>query len=253
MPDGRHTVLWGLVVARAARHGRPATAGDVCEIAVASGRVSGGWVAAAGGPGPDFLMHVTDPVSEWLAEFQLTLGEGPCHDVQISEGLALGSDLGDAQSRRRWPVFAPAAMQRGARAVFAFPLTIGSIRVGVMGLYRDSAGPLPAAQLRDCLLLADTATVLLIEAGSHGVEDAAGGDGDGAGLPGQSADLALHRAEIDQATGMLTVQLGATAAEAFARLRAYAYAQDRRLADVARDIVTRRLRLSPDSPADGDH
>jgi hypothetical protein len=124
-----------------------------------------------------------------------------------------------------------------------------------MGLYRDSAGPLPAAQLRDCLLLADTATVLLIEAGSHGVEDAAGGDGDGAGagLPGQSANLALHRAEIDQATGMLTVQLGATAAEAFARLRAYAYAQDRRLADVARDIVTRRLRLSPDPPADGDH
>jgi hypothetical protein len=255
MPDGRHTVLWGLVVARAARHGRPASAGDVCEVAVTAARVNGGWVTVAGGPGPDFLMHVTDPVSEWLAELQLTLGEGPCHDVQISEGLALGSDLGDAQSRRRWPVFAPAAMQRGARAVFAFPLTIGSIRVGVMGLYRDSAGPLPAAQLRDCLLLADTATVLLIEAGSHGVEDAAGGDGDGAGagLPGQSANLALHRAEIDQATGMLTVQLGATAAEAFARLRAYAYAQDRRLADVARDIVTRRLRLSPDPPADGDH
>jgi hypothetical protein len=198
-------------------------------------------VTVAGGPGPDFLMHVTDPVSEWLAELQLTLGEGPCHDVQVSEGLALGSDLEDAQSGRRWPVFAPAAVQRGARAVFAFPLTIGSIRVGVMGLYRDSA----------CLLLADTATVLLIEAGSHGVEQA--GDGDGAGLPGQPTNLALHRVEIDQATGMLTVQLGVTAAEAFARLRAYAYSQDQRLADVARDIVTRRLRLQPDSPADGDH
>ncbi|HEX5299275.1 MAG TPA: ANTAR domain-containing protein, partial [Streptosporangiaceae bacterium] len=49
----------------------------------------------------------------------------------------------------------------------------------------------------------------------------------------QAPDLALHRAEIDQATGMLTEQLGVGAAEAFARLRAYAYAQDRRLADVA--------------------
>jgi hypothetical protein len=251
MPDSRHTVLWGLVVARAARHGRPASAGDVCEVAVTAARVNGGWVTVAGGPGPDFLMHVTDPVSEWLAELQLTLGEGPCHDVQISEGLSLGSDLEDAQSGRRWPVFAPAAMQRGARAVFAFPLTIGPIRVGVMGLYRDSAGPLPAAQLRDCLLLADTATVLLIEAGSHGAGQA--GDSDGAGLLGQPANLALHRVEIDQATGMLTVQLGVTAAEAFARLRAYAYSQDRRLADVARDIVTRRLRLQPDSTADGDH
>jgi AmiR/NasT family two-component response regulator len=56
----------------------------------------------------------------------------------------------------------------------------------------------------------------------------------------------VHRVEIDQATGMLTVQLGVSAGEAFARLRAYAYAQDRRLADVAGDIVARRLRLDPD-------
>ena len=45
---------------------------------------------------------------------------------------------------------------------------------------------------------------------------------------------------------MLTVQLGVPAAEAFARLRAYAYSQDRRLADVAGDIVARRLRLRRD-------
>jgi hypothetical protein len=50
----------------------------------------------------------------------------------------------------------------------------------------------------------------------------------------------MHRAEIDQATGMLTVQLGVGVAEAFARLRAHAYASDRRLAHVARDIVARR-------------
>ena len=42
-----------------------------------------------------------------------------------------------------------------------------------------------------------------------------------------------HRVEIGQATGMLTVQSGLTAAEAHARLRAYAYARDRRLAAVA--------------------
>ena len=199
MPDSRHTVLWGLVVARAARHGRPASAGDVCEVAVTAARVNGGWVTVAGGPGPDFLTHVTDPVSEWLAELQLTLGEGPCHDVQVSEGLSLGSDLEDAQSGRRWPVFAPAAMQRGARAVFAFPLTIGSIRVGVMGLYRDSAGPLPAAQLRDCLLLADTATVLLIKRpaamASSKPETVTGPGCRGTGQPGPapSGDRPGHR------------------------------------------------------------
>ncbi len=45
---------------------------------------------------------------------------------------------------------------------------------------------------------------------------------------------------------MLTEQLGVGITEAFVRLRAYAYAHDRRLADVARAIVARRLRLHPD-------
>jgi hypothetical protein len=56
-------------------------------------------------------------------------------------------------------------------------------------------------------------------------------------LPGgQPADLALHRAEIEQATGMLTEQPGTGIAEAFIRLRAHAYAHvyDLRLTDVAR-------------------
>ena len=45
---------------------------------------------------------------------------------------------------------------------------------------------------------------------------------------------------------MLTEQLGVRITEAFVRLRAYAYANDLQLADVARDIVARRLRLLPD-------
>ena len=70
-----------------------------------------------------------------------------------------------------------------------------------------------------------------------GGADGHGENQDGAGLDGQAPDLALHRAEIDQATGMLTVQLDVSPAEAFVRLRAYAYSQDRRLAEVAGDIV----------------
>ena len=76
----------------------------------------------------------------------------------------------------------------------------------------------------------------------------------GAGPGGQPPDLRRHRAEIDQATGMVSVQLGVAVGEAFVRLRAYAYAQDRRLGEVARDVVARRLRLSLDGdlPQDGE-
>ena len=203
-------------------------------------------MVAARGADPDFVMCVTDPVSEQLAELQLTLGEGPCRDVLASAAPVLAGDLGDAESARRWPAFTPAACQLGAGALFAFPLIVGAIRAGVLGLYRDAPGSLPGRQFGDLLILADAATVMLLDS-EHG--DA--GDGDGAGLDGQAPDLALHRAEIDQATGMLTVQLGVPVADAFVRLRAYAYSQDRRLAEVAGDIVARRLRLGRDPGQDG--
>jgi hypothetical protein len=94
--------------------------------------------------------------------------------------------------------------------------------------------------------VADAAVVVLLE--SQHPDGAAGVAG--TGPAGQRSDLRRHRAEIDQATGMVSAQLGG----AVVRLRAYAYAQDRRLSDVARDIVARRLRLTPDGdlPRDGE-
>ena len=249
MTARRPTVLWGMIAEHAAAAGRRVTIDDVCAVAVSSAQATGAWVVAASSRGPDFLICVTDQVGEQLAELQQMLGEGPCHDVLAAAAPVLASDLRDQESSRRWPAFAPEALRAGATAVFAFPLVIGAIRAGVIGLHRDSAGPLSSLQLRDCLLLADTATVLLLDSldGLDGGAAPAAGR-DGTRPSGQSHDLAVHRVEIDQATGMLTVQLGVTAAEAFARLRAYSYAEDRRLADVAGDIVARRLRLEPDAP-----
>jgi ANTAR domain-containing protein len=240
--------LWAQVATHAAAQGRRPSVADVCAVAVSSARLSGAWVVAARGGDPDFVMCVTGPVSEQLAELQLMLGEGPCHDVLASAGPVLAGDLGDAESARRWPAFTPAACQLGAGAVFAFPLIVGAIRAGVLGLYRGAPGSLPSRQFGDLLILADAATVMLLGS-EHG--DAGDGAGAGAGLDGQAPDLALHRAEIDQATGMLTVQLGVPVGEAFVRLRAYAYSEDRRLADVAGDIVARRLRLGRDPGQDG--
>jgi hypothetical protein len=190
-------------------------------------------------------MCVTGPVGEQLAELQLMLGDGPCHEALASAAPVLAADLGNEVSGRRWPGFAPEARRAGAGAVFAFPLMIGAIRAGAMGMYRVVPGLL-GPHFGDCLTLADAATVLLLDSAGEGE----GVDGDGAGLDWQAPHLARHRAEIDQATGMLVVQLGVTAAEAFVRLRAYASAQDRRLAEVASDIVVWRLRLHPSERED---
>jgi hypothetical protein len=51
------------------------------------------------------------------------------------------------------------------------------------------------------------------------------------------------RLEVHQAAGMLSEQLDIRAADALVMLRAHAYAEQRPIAVVARDIVTRRLRI----------
>ena len=193
-------------------------------------------------------MRVTDEVSEQLAELHLTLGEGPCLDAAASGGPVLASDLAGGESGRRWPVFALAARQAGAAAIFAFPLQIGAIRAGVLGLYRERPGPLTAFHLGDALIFADTATVLLLDA-----QDQAGGRPRGTGRPrwpargpgiapgrGRPGRRDAHRAALRRHR------------DAFVRLRAYAYPRDLRLTDVARDIVARRLRLRPDPSRDGE-
>ena len=57
--------------------------------------------------------------------------------------------------------------------------------------------------------------------------------------------------ELHQATGMLIAQLGVSATDAAARLRAHAASTHRPLIDVSRDIIARRLRLPvPTNPTD---
>jgi hypothetical protein len=241
MTGSRQARVWGLVAAAAASRGRPVSAADACAAAVLAVEVSGAWLTAAVAGEAGHVMNVTDRTGEVLAELELTLGEGPARDAIDSGGPVLASNLSAAESAQRWPGFAPEALQAGVVAVFAFPLRIGAIRAGVMGLYRDRPGPLSDFHLGDALVFADTATLLLMER-----RDRTAGDG-WRGPGGQPEDLAAHRAEIDQATGMLTEQLGVGIADAFVRLRAYAFAHDLRLGEVARDIVARRLRLRPDS------
>jgi hypothetical protein len=270
MAVSRMSVTWSLLAAHKATQGVMATPADVCAVCVATVAVSGAALSAAGKTGmgeagTGHVMCVTDGVSEQLEELQLTLGEGPRVDALAAGAPVLVPDLDASDIAGRWPAFGLAARLTGAAAMFAFPLQIGAIRVGALSLYRRQPGPLGGGQLGDSLLFADAATVLLLEqqdakagtatpAGDDpgtGSAPRSGADGAGTGPGGQPLDLGLHRAEIDQATGMLTEQLGVSIDEAFVRLRGYAYAHDRRLLDVARDLVGRTLRLGPGASRQG--
>lgn len=234
MTAPRRLRLWNRVVEEAGTG--PVTLADVCTALVGAVGVDGAAATVVLPTKMRETVYASDTIASELAELTLTLGEGPDVDA-LEGGPTLAADLMDPGWLTRWPVFAPAALACGARALFALPLQVGSITVGVLDLYRAVAGSLDREQLADALLLADTACALLLDAG-HDRRGSADGQ--------QPAYLGMRHPEVHQATGMLIVQLQVSAAVALVRLRAYAYAHDRLLHDVAREVVARRLRFSPE-------
>lgn len=192
-----------------------------------------------------------------LEELVSTTAEGPAAEAATGIWPVLAGDLSADTARNKWPIYTTGALADGVAAVFAFPLDIGAIKLGVLVTYRRTPGELPSELLPRMLQIADTCALAVLDLLMPGDNQTDGrresGTGD-ATRQGHSAmtiteadDLtipeaaALVGAEIHQASGMLMVQLGLSIEAALARLRAYAFAYDRPLIEVARDVVARRL------------
>jgi hypothetical protein len=240
MNADRRMRLWGLVVDLA--HGQPVTLEHACAAAISVTGADSAAITVTLSATPRETVYASDRLASDLEELTLTLGEGPCVDASTGSHTVV-ADLTAPACLARWPAFAPAAVQAGVRAVFALPLQVGAIRLGVLDLYRAQAGDLDREQLADALVLADTACALLLDASQP----------DGSRPNGYLPEpVSPPHPEVHQATGMIIAQLGVTAAVALTRLRAHAYAHDRRLRDVAADVVARRLRFHRDTGADTD-
>lgn len=170
-----------------------------------------------------------------LEELQFTLGQGPCVDASRTGRPVLAPDLAGTSSRR-WPRFAASADAAELRAVFAFPLQVGDIRLGVFNLYRDTAGELSGEELADALTFADAATQLLLDLQAQETAQR---------IPPPHALAVLDdRAEVHQATGVVSVRAGVSLAEALTLLRARA--EDRPIGDLARDVLDGLVQLGQD-------
>jgi len=182
---------------------------------------------------PRGSLCTTNEVSQLIEELQYTLGEGPCVDAYRLDRVVAEPNLADPVARR-WPAFSPPALEAGVRAVFGFPLRVGTVRLGALNLYRDRPGPLSGDQHADALVIADVAARWVLEAQAGAPFGAVAGELEA----GADFHFAVHNA-----AGMVSVQEGISVTEALIRLRAYAFSNDRLLADVAQDVVARRLRL----------
>ena len=207
----------------------------LCTGCAASLPVDGVALALMTDDGPAGLVAATDGVATLMEALQFNLGEGPCVDASTGRAPVLQPQLA-ATAPARWPGFGPAAIEAGIGAIFAFPLQVGQIRLGVLDLYRTVAGTLSAQDLAEALAFADAATQVLLHLQDQMPLD-----------EGLHPDLVGRedRSEVHQATGMVTVQAAVVLAEALLLLRACAFSSGATLAQVAHDVVAGTLRFTP--------
>ena len=206
---------------------------DLCATALP---VTGVGLIVMTDAGPGAILAATDGAARVMEELQFTLGEGPCVEASQQRRPVLQPELART-APQRWPGFAAGALEVGIKAIFAFPLQVGGIRVGVLDLYRDTEGILDDAELAEALAFADAAlTILLHLPTGAGPEDM---------HPGLVA-LVQNRAEVHQATGIVSVQAALGLAEALLLLQAHAFVVDRSMLDVARDVIAKVLKFAPE-------
>lgn len=208
----------------------------ICELCVDALAVTGAGIAMVTAAGHRGVICATNDVSATIEDLQLTLGEGPCVDAAVTGGPVLLADLGQAPDVAvdRWPAFMEGAATAGVEALFAFPLRVGAISVGVLDLYRDQPGELSKEEMTGALVAADAAAMALLHLDVDGAE----------AFTDDHESRAAYQLQVHQATGMVTAQAGVTIEQAFLMLRARAFAESRPLAELAAEVVARRVRFA---------
>lgn len=165
-----------------------------------------------------------------LELFQLQTDDGPCPE-SFRTGRAVHSpDLElDAD---RWPELVRHAVHNGYHAVHAHPLALREETVGALNLFSTGTGPIPDADLHLAGALGTVTTISVLR------ERAVAGHAE---LAGQLQAALDSRVLVEQAKGVLAERRGVVPEDAFAVLRSYARRNNRRLSDVAGEVVAGSL------------
>lgn len=132
----------------------------------------------------------SDPLVAELDEAQTALDEGPCISA-LREHHTVRID--DMAAKTRWPRFAQAAMERGARSLLAFQLFVRHENLGALNLY----GAAPEAFDDDSVfigeVLAQHASVAMVGAAAESQFQAALASRD---IIGQAKGILMHRRSV---------------------------------------------------------
>lgn len=207
-------------------------AARLCRASVEIMGADGGAVTLSSTTPERLTVSTSDATSSIIENLQEVLGEGPGQSA-FRDGRTVITTVDDRDDGP-FPMFTElAGTVAGSLTVFAIPMRPAGTTIGVLTLYAAS-GRLNHA-VADAQFLADAVGAALLA--------------DPESLISMEPPTWPQRARVHQATGMVVAQLAVSATDAFALLRAHAFAYDKTLGDVATDVLERRLRFSTDSTA----
>jgi GAF domain-containing protein len=167
----------------------------------------------------------TDPVAPQVDTEQYRTGRGPCLDA-FHHQVAYRID--DTAADQRWPEFAAGAAAAGIVTTLSLPLAGPDEPLGALNLYSRQSGRFGATETRQAEVLAAQAAIVL--ANANAIHDAR--------QLNENLNQALtSRRTIDYAIGLLMSTGGRSPEDAFQVLVRASQRQNRKLRDIAADIV----------------
>lgn len=178
----------------------------------------------------------TDEAGRMLEERQEQIGHGPCVDALVLDQITETSDLSDDE---RWPELGPELPSAGVRAVLGVPVRLNGAAVGALNVYRDE----PHAWDRSEIAALSSYGGLI-----EGVLRTALQAHHRNQLAEQLQHALDNRVVIDRAVGVIMARERVDPVTAFNRLRSRARGAERKIVDVAEELLA-SVATSPGLPA----
>jgi GAF domain-containing protein len=194
--------------------------------------------------GQPLTVASSDDRAEALDESQYATSEGPClHSMHTGQPVAIL----DMATERRWPAYIARAQQQGLLRSLSLPLTVQGSTLGAMNIYGFAGSAALDGHTRQQLeVFAGQASGALLLATTKA---------DDTSLRTQLEQALSSRTVIDQALGIVMAEQRCDADQAFDLLRMRSQSSQRKLRDVAADLITHVTGQPPrdSKPFDTDH
>jgi GAF domain-containing protein len=165
------------------------------------------------------------PLASLVDEAQYSEGEGPC-----LQSMATGEvvDVPDMDVERRWGDYPSLARRHGVRSSYSVPLIVDGQRQGALNLYATESDGFGLLERERAEAFARQAAAALTIVTRRAKQTE---------LTDQLRAALASRSVIDQAMGVLMARNRCGPEEAFGRLRSASQRQNRKLRDIATEVV----------------